>query len=121
MDKTSFNVHILLHIVESVRSSGPLWVTLVFCFESHLNVLKQYVLGPKKPEQQMASKSLDILHYKFLTSREILHSETARLYCQQIFSYAPLSTYVTGCRYGVTFCGRSSQMEIKNPTNNEII
>ncbi|XP_051173434.1 uncharacterized protein LOC127289509 [Leptopilina boulardi] len=115
----TFNVHILLHLVESVRRSGPLWVTSAFCFESHLHVLKQYVLGPKKPEQQMATKALEILDYKFQTSTEIFHSEVARQYCEQIFSVAPLSQFATRTPYGVTFFGRNSRMEIENPVNGE--
>ena len=117
-EQMTFNVDILLHIVECVRHSDPLWVYSAFCFESHLHVQKQNVLGPKKPEQQMAKKSLDILDYKFETSRDIFYSESARQYCQRIFSYSPLSTYVTGSPYGVTFCGKGIHIQIVNPTNN---
>ncbi|XP_043464001.1 uncharacterized protein LOC122499618 [Leptopilina heterotoma] len=120
-ENMTFNVHLLLHIVECIRRCGPLWATSAFCFESHLHVLKQYALGPKKPEQQMATKSLDILQYKFEVSRTIFHSEIARLYCQRIFSSALLSTYVSESTYGVTFCGNSSPVQITNPVTNEII
>ena len=114
-------MHILLHIVESVRHSGPLCATSAFCFESDLHVLKQNVLGSKKPEQQMGNKSLDILDYKFKTSRNIFHSEIARQYCQKIFSNSPLSTYITRTPYGVTFCGRGTRFQMIHPTNNEIV
>lgn len=117
----TFNVHILLHLVQSVHFSGPLWVTLAFCFESHLHVLKQYVLGPNKPEQQMALKSLEILHYKFECTKEIFHSEVARQYCQRTFSYSPLSTYATRRIYEMLFFGRSSRIQIQNLTSNAVL
>ena len=96
----TFNDHILLHIVECVRHSSLLWVYSAFCFESHLHVLKQNVLGPKQPEQQMAKKSLGILDYIFETS------------------YSSSSMYVTGSPYGLTFCGKGIRIKIVNPTNN---
>lgn len=121
VNEMTFNVHILLHLVESVRHSGPLWATSAFCFESFLHVLKQYVLGPKKPEQQMAKKALEILDYKFETSRSIFHSEVARQYCKRIFSPTPLSTFVIRSPYGVSFFGKSSPIRIVNPINNKVL
>jgi len=45
-----FNVHMLLHVVQSVRMSGPLWATSTFPFESNIHFLKQLVNGPKGVE-----------------------------------------------------------------------
>jgi len=53
-----FNVHMLLHAVQSVRKSGPLWATSTFPFESNIYFLKRLVNGPKGVEQQIAKKSL---------------------------------------------------------------
>jgi len=53
-----FNVHMLLHVVQSVRMSGPLWATSAFLFENNIYFLKQLVNGPKGVEQQIAKKFL---------------------------------------------------------------
>lgn len=54
-----FNVHLLLHAVQSVRKCRPLWTTSTFPFECNIYLLKQLVNGPKGVEQQIAKKSLD--------------------------------------------------------------
>lgn len=58
-----YNVHSLLHAVQSVRESGPLWATSAFPYESNILLLKQLVNGPKGIEQQMCKKSLQLLAY----------------------------------------------------------
>ena len=52
----TFNVHCLLHIVQS---------NTAFPFESFLFTRKLYVTATKQLEQQMDKKALDILHYKY--------------------------------------------------------
>lgn len=36
----TFNVHLVEHLVESVRNSGPLWETSAFPFENNIFILK---------------------------------------------------------------------------------
>ena len=117
----TFNVHFLLHIVQSVRYSGPLWANSAFPFESFLFTLKQYVTGTKQPEQQMAKKALNILHYKYVVDSSIFHSETAQEFCKSIFSKNMLSTYVAQTLDGIMFSGRSREVKFVNPENNETI
>jgi len=82
-----FNVHMLLHVVQSVRMSGPLWATSAFPFESNIYFLKQLVNGPKGVEQQIAKKSLQILAYQAGLSITLL-SNNAKMYCEKLFSKA---------------------------------
>ena len=56
-----FNVNALLHVVSSVRHSGPLWATFAFLFENDIHFLKQPINGPKTVEQWMAKKLLKML------------------------------------------------------------
>lgn len=64
MGVMTFNVHILLHLVESVRRSGPLWVTSTVAFEKNIFLLKRALNGPKGAAQQIIKKTLQRLSYK---------------------------------------------------------
>ena len=121
LERMTFNVHILLHIVESVNHSSPLWAISAFPFESFLFVLKQYANGPKNAEQQIAKKALTILDYKFVVDKSIFHSESAKQFCKSVFSHKLLTTHVAISPYGVIFCGRRDSIEFTNPENNEIL
>ena len=52
----TFNVHSLLHLVDSVRMSGPLWATSAFVFESAIYQLKQQITRPNGLYNQIAKK-----------------------------------------------------------------
>ncbi|CAG5100659.1 Protein of unknown function, partial [Cotesia congregata] len=42
-----FNVHLLLHAVEFVRKSGPLWANYAYPHESNIHFLKMLINGAK--------------------------------------------------------------------------
>ncbi|XP_029157325.1 uncharacterized protein LOC114929811 [Nylanderia fulva] len=79
-----FNVHLLLHAVQSVRKCGPLWATSTFPFECNIYLLKQLVNGPKGVEQQIAKKSLQILSYKVGMSSSSSPNHV-KAFCEQLF------------------------------------
>lgn len=54
----TFNVDSLLHLVESVRMSGPLWATFAFAFDSAIYQLKQQVTGPHGLYDQITKRML---------------------------------------------------------------
>jgi Transposase family tnp2 len=54
--KMVFNVHLISHLVESVRYCGPLWATSQFHFEDNNNVLIKYVKGTTDVLKQISSK-----------------------------------------------------------------
>lgn len=54
----TFNVHILLHAVDSVRNNGPLWATSTFGFESNLFYYKNDITGPKGVLDQIINRAL---------------------------------------------------------------
>jgi hypothetical protein len=47
--KMVYNVHLLSHIVNSVKQTGPLWAISTFHFESNNRKLVNYVHGTKDP------------------------------------------------------------------------
>ncbi|XP_043472742.1 uncharacterized protein LOC122505298 isoform X1 [Leptopilina heterotoma] len=81
----TFNVHILLHAVQSVRMTGPLWSTSAFPFEHNIFCLKNTMNGQKSIEQQMSSKSLKLLSYK-LEPQNPNVSSIVQEYCKNIFN-----------------------------------
>lgn len=64
METMTFNVYILLHLVESVRRSGPLWATFTVAFERNIFLLKRALNDPKGAAQQITKKTLQRLSYK---------------------------------------------------------
>lgn len=110
-----YNVHSLLHAVQSVRQSGPLWATSTFPFEGNIFVLKQLVNGPKGVEQQIAKKSLQVLQYKVGLSNDSSTVDATTIYCENLFS-RKRSTQSAFVENGVTFFGRgiSSTVDATN-------
>lgn len=80
-----YNIHSLLHAVESVRQSGPLWATSAFAYESNIYLLKKLVNGPKGVEQQIANKLLQMLLHTCGGNSNALTS-TAGIFCRKLFS-----------------------------------
>lgn len=68
-------VHLLTHIVESVRFLGPLWAQSAFGFERNNGCLLKYVNGTKDVLDQMSSKYL-IKKYLEIKSTPVDESET---------------------------------------------
>lgn len=53
-----YNIHLLFHLVDSVRNFGPLWNFSLYPYENLNGCLKSYVKGPKEPLIQINSKYL---------------------------------------------------------------
>lgn len=51
--EVSYNVHLLIHVVEYARKWGGLWGTSAFMFEAEIAKLKRYYHGSKAPEKQI--------------------------------------------------------------------
>ena len=105
IEKMTFNVHILLHAVHSVRMSGPLWGTSAFPFEHNIHSLKDTVNGPKSVEQQMSANSLIRLSYQ-CQPRNPNRSKIVNTFCENLFSRKT----ATKCALkfeNVTFFGQS--------------
>lgn len=51
----SANLHLLLHLADSVRDLGPLWVSTCFHFEGINGELLHFFHGTQRPELQIAN------------------------------------------------------------------
>ena len=51
----SINVHLLLHLPDTVRELGPLWVYSCFHFEGQNGILKNLIHGTQKVDLQLLS------------------------------------------------------------------
>ncbi|OXU20694.1 hypothetical protein TSAR_002640 [Trichomalopsis sarcophagae] len=103
-ESMTFNVHSLLHAVESVRKNGPLWSNSAFPFESNIYHLKKKCNGPNEMDQQMSKKSLILLQFK--TGNVKYNSAVTADLRNSIFSYKHLSTLFSYVE-DVVFVGRA--------------
>lgn len=65
-----YNVHLLSHLVESVRHNGPLWTSSNFHFEDNNKNLRNFVKGTKDVLKQVVSK---YLFKALITNDEIIN------------------------------------------------
>lgn len=80
----TFNVHVLLHLVESVRRSGPLWATSAVAYERNIFLLKRVLNGPKGATQQITKKTLQRLSYKH-EPRSFSVPDVVNEFCESVF------------------------------------
>ena len=82
----TFNMHSLLHLVQSVRMTGPLWSTSTFPFEGAIFYLKRAITGPKGVYDQIAKRTLLKLIFDH-TLKILASSETCVNFCENMFSH----------------------------------
>lgn len=82
----TFNIHSLLHLVKSVRMSGPLWTVSTFPFEGAIFYLKREITGPKGVYNQIAKRSLLRLTFSY-TYKKLASSETCKNFCENLFAH----------------------------------
>lgn len=94
-ENITFNVHLLTHMVESVRQLGPLWSQSTFSFEGNNGTLVRYVKGTSSVLKQIAKRyslvcslrgekknCVDIVEkYEFSRSKTVIHFD--RLFCRR--------------------------------------
>lgn len=56
IEEMTYNVHLLLHLVDCAKDYGPLWAFSLFIFEDINGLLKKHVKGPKEPIIQIANR-----------------------------------------------------------------
>ena len=79
----TFNVHIILHLCNSIRKSGPLYTTSAFPFESAIGGLKKLVTGPTAAVEQITGRVLELNHFnEYLLKDE--EKEEGLSFCKRI-------------------------------------
>ena len=91
----TFNNHSLLHLVDSVRLSGPLWATSAFAFESAIYQLKQQITGPKGLYDQIAKRILRKITFRCTYERLFRSSLTGLKFCDSLFTNNHRCIYTT--------------------------
>lgn len=87
----TFNVHQLLHLGSTVRSSGPLWASSAFTFETGNGQLLKHVTAAKGVPQQIVERALMAQDLETLLSASII-SEDAEQQCFRMLDFIPLQS-----------------------------
>lgn len=102
----TFNIHSLLHVVHSVKKTGPLWSNSTFPFESNIYQLKQFVNGSNGMDKQISRKHLQMFHFK--TGNVEYSFAEIQDFCSNLFTFRRLSTYFDNGENDVLFVGKRS-------------
>lgn len=103
LEAMTFNVHVLLHLVENVRRTGPLWATSAVAYERNIYLLKRTLNGSKGAAQQMTKKTLQRLSYKYEPRPFSVH-DAINNFCESVFYTKRFTTNVKTIN-NVTFFG----------------
>lgn len=81
----TFNVHSLLHLVDSVRKTGPLWSSSTFHFENGIRICKNYVNGPNNVGYQIVTKWSRANHYRSCVKKVSINNACIH-FCNNLFA-----------------------------------
>ncbi len=87
----TYNIHQLVHIVQTVRNWGPLWVTSTFTYESHNGTLLKLFHGTQGVPIQIIDNFNVWKHIPMLVSNHMQNSS----HRVKLFSDSLLDGYVT--------------------------
>lgn len=77
------NIHLLLHLADTVRAFGPCFTTSCFPFEDLNGTLKSFVHGSKNPELQIYSSTSMLLSLTKLKDLVLEKNSPAANYCKK--------------------------------------
>lgn len=97
-----YNIHLLLHLVESVRNFGPLWGFSLFPYENMNGFLKNFVKGPKDPLTQINTKYLVYHDLNFKKYSEQCRSEIQE-FCEAMIHSGCQSNTIISCMFNCYF------------------
>ena len=86
----TFNMSSLLHLVDSVRKTGPLWAPSAFPFESEIYIVKQEIQGPESVAGQIAKNMVAANICKATVASTQRLTASCKTYGRKIISTVPL-------------------------------
>jgi len=86
-EHVSFNIHLLTHIVDSVRCWGPLWASSAFVFEDANRQLLRWVHGANAVSRQIFRSYVVSKHLQPLAARYVEQYDNASV-CQLLSRYS---------------------------------
>lgn len=114
-------MHSLLHLMQSVRKSGPLWATSTFPYESNMFNFKKYVNGPKGVQNQIIENHLRFMKYKNSITNAALNTDDSYQYYKNWFEYRRL-THCTEYKSDIIFPGQDILLNsIKNNAEQSLL
>lgn len=117
----TFNMHSLLHLVQSVRKSGPLWATSTFPYESNMFRFKQYVNGPKSVKNQIIENYLRFMRYRNCVITNTFSTDDSYQYCKNLFEYRRLKQ-CTKTENRIIFPGQGTLLKnVSNTTEQSLL
>lgn len=93
IDFMTFNIHVALHLVKSVRMCGPLWATSAFPAESQMGKLAKSVNSPKGVCEQITDRVMEYHHSrnKLLIQSNVEENRVA-MFCKDMLFKRKSST-----------------------------
>ena len=80
----SYNIHLLSHLPQAVKSWGPLWAHSCFLYEDALGHLKQFHHGTRGEANQILSSYIMQSILKLLTLQDNVKNSRIKLYIQSM-------------------------------------
>ncbi|KAB7501508.1 hypothetical protein Anas_14101 [Armadillidium nasatum] len=77
---STFNIHMLLHLSQSVKKCGPLWGYSAFPFENNLRIFRTLITGTKIPTKQVVKK-VKVIQFLNMISHENINKEVLK-FCE---------------------------------------
>lgn len=92
-----YNVHLLMHLIDSVRNFGPAWCYALFPYENFNGILKSFVKGPREPIVQINIKYL-LNHYLNFNNNIKCRNEI-RYFCENMLRSGSKSNSLSESRF----------------------
>lgn len=86
IQQMGINVHLLLHLTDSVRMFGPLWVTSCFPYENFNGTLKNFVKSSKGVALQISEKLTTYIGCFDMVNQIFDVDSPARKFCDELFA-----------------------------------
>lgn len=93
-----YNIHLLLHLAESVRNFGPLWNYSLFPYENMNGYLKNFVKGPNEPLIQINTKYLLSHHLNYTDFSCSAYRDDVIQFCEKMNRSATSNCLSSPCK-----------------------
>lgn len=92
-----YNVHLLMHLIDSVKNFGPAWGYALFPYENFNGILKSFVKGPREPIVQINTKYLFNHYLNF--NNNIKCRDEIKIFCENMLRSGSKSNLLSESRF----------------------
>lgn len=119
------NIHLILHLSDTVKQFGPLFTTSCFSFENFNGILKNFVHGSKNPELQIHASVSILLNMTELKNIILCKNSSAAKFCtktEQRTKYRRKLRFISNKIFVVgTYYKEKNDHEVRNTLNFNVI